>query len=52
MYSALYSFPHNQKLEVFNGMVSVVDEGVGNLTAALKQRGVWASNKLIIINKL
>ena len=40
-YSGLYNF-HDQKLNVFNGMVSVVDEAVGNLSSALKSRpGVW-----------
>jgi arylsulfatase A-like enzyme len=43
-YSDLYSFPGNERLEVFNGMVSVVDAAVGNVTAALKARqGTWVS---------
>eukprot|EP01050_Picozoa_sp_SAG11_P023670 SAG11_NODE_4821_length_1754_cov_1.427795_2_plen_107_part_00 len=44
MYSALYDFPRNPRLNVFNGMVSVVDSAVGNLTAALKARpGAWSN---------
>jgi arylsulfatase B len=47
-YSRLYSFPNNTKLETFNGMVSVVDQAVGNLTRALKARpGTWAKTLLI-----
>ena len=41
-YSSLYNFEGNPKLNVFNGMISVVDSAVGNLTAALKARpGTW-----------
>jgi hypothetical protein len=41
-YSSLYDFEGNPKLNVFNGMISVVDSAVGNLTAALKGRpGTW-----------
>ena len=43
-YSSLYNFEGNPKLNVFNGMISVVDSAVGNLTAALKGRtGTWAN---------
>ena len=45
-YSALYRFK-DPRQNTFNGMVSVVDEAVGNLTAALKARGVW-SNTLVV----
>ena len=47
-YSDLYKFPGNEELEVFNGMVSVVDSAVGNVTAALKKRpGTWMNTLLI-----
>ena len=47
-YSSLYIFDTNPKLNTFNGMISVVDEAVGNLTRALKARpGTWAKTLLI-----
>eukprot|EP00040_Diaphanoeca_grandis_P039759 m.260069 g.260069 ORF g.260069 m.260069 type:complete len:510 (+) comp39157_c0_seq1:85-1614(+) len=45
-YSSLYNFK-DEGLNTFNGMVSVVDEGVGNITAALMARGVW-ENTIVI----
>jgi len=30
-----------------NGMLSILDEGVANVTAALKQRGLWANTLLV-----
>lgn len=45
-YSNLYNFS-DTKLNVFNGMVSVVDEAVGNVTATLKSLGMW-DNTLVI----
>lgn len=45
-YSALYNFS-DAKLRVFNGMVSAVDEAVGNLTKALRDGGLWA-NTLVV----
>ena len=45
-YKALYKFK-DERLRTFNGMISVVDEAVGNVTAALKQRGLW-NNTLIV----
>lgn len=45
-YSSLYNFS-DDGLNTFNGMVSVVDEAVGNITDALRGRGVW-ENTLIV----
>lgn len=34
--------------QTFAGMLSCLDEGVGNVTAALKQRGLWEDTLLIV----
>ncbi len=45
-YIALYNFS-DRALNTFNGMISVVDSAVGNITDALKRTGQW-NNTLII----
>ena len=49
-YSSLYNFSKAEgapKLNTFYGMVSVVDEAVGNITAALKEGGLWESTLVV-----
>lgn len=45
-YSNIYHFK-NKGLNRFNGMISVVDEAVGNVTKLLKETGAW-NNTLVL----
>jgi arylsulfatase B len=36
------------RLRVFAGMLSAVDEGVGNVTKTLKAKGMWSSTIFIV----
>ncbi|XP_005093145.1 arylsulfatase B [Aplysia californica] len=42
-----YSFIKNKYRRIYAGMVSAMDEGIGNITAALKQNGLWEDTILI-----
>ena len=45
-YQDLYHFDPPE-LNTFYGMISVVDEAVGNVTRALKERGVWGNTVVL-----
>ncbi|XP_034048901.1 arylsulfatase B [Thalassophryne amazonica] len=46
-YTAPYSFVKDQQRRQYDGMVSAMDEAVGNITMALHQSGLWENTVLV-----
>ncbi|XP_060066094.1 arylsulfatase B-like [Ylistrum balloti] len=46
-YSDLYSHVHDWNRKLYSGMVSAMDEAVGNITAAFQAKGMWDDTILV-----
>ena len=46
-YTEQYDFIENEHRQVYAGMVTAMDEGIGNITHTLKELGMWDDTVLI-----
>ena len=46
-YTEQYDFIQDEKRRIYAGMVTAMDEGIGNITNTLKELGMWDDTVLI-----